>query len=67
MPEKITRKLFTVDEATDLLGPGFSRSTLYRLAAGGKIPYRRLPAGGIRFAQEDIDAILEDSHRPAVA
>lgn len=68
MPSKITRTIYyTVDEAEKILGRGFSRSTLYRLAAEGKIPYRRPPAGGIRFAQEDIDQILADSHRPAVA
>jgi hypothetical protein len=38
---------------------GIAPSTLYSLCAQGKVPHRRL--AGLKFTQEDLDAILESS------
>lgn len=57
--------VYTVKEAADLLS--MSRATLYRLIKKHRVPHRVMPTGVIRFAQADIDEILDDAHRPAVA
>lgn len=57
--------LHTVDEAAQKLRMG--RSTLYRLAKAGRVPYTVDPAGRIRFTQHDIDTAIEAGRRPAVA
>lgn len=60
------RRVYTVEEAADLLGVG--RSTLYRLIKAQQVPHRVMPGTGvIKFAETDIDTILEDGYRPAVA
>lgn len=58
-------RLYTVAEAADALRMG--RSTLYRLAKAGRVAYTLDPAGRIRFTEDNIDQILADGHRPAVA
>jgi excisionase family DNA binding protein len=62
---RLPRITFTVDEAADMLGMG--RSTLYRLLKAQQVPHRVLPTGVKCFTQADIDQILADAHRPAVA
>lgn len=64
-PKAPTAQVFSVREAADILRTG--HSTLYRLMKAGRVPYRVLPTGVKCFTQDDIDAILEAAHRPAVA
>jgi excisionase family DNA binding protein len=59
------RRVYNVEEAADLLGVG--RSTLYRLIKAQQVPHRVLPTGVIRFTDADIESVLADAHRPAVA
>lgn len=59
------QRLYTVNEAADILGMG--RSTLYRLVKSGRVSYRLMPTGKVRFVDADIKQIIEDAHRPAVA
>lgn len=61
---KTERSVYTVNEAADILRMG--RSTLYRLIKENRVPYRRLE-NGVRLTNDDIDAILVEAHRPAVA
>lgn len=51
-----------VQELADYLG--FSRATIYRLVAEGRIPCRRLHGTGVRFAPEDVAEIERSSERP---
>jgi len=63
-----TRKklVFAPDEAAEMLG--ISRAKLYELVKLQLVPYRRIPGvAGVKFTQADIDQILNDAHRPAVA
>lgn len=57
--------LFTVQEAASQLR--MSRASLYRLVNEGKVPHRKLKGIGVSFTPDDIAAIVEDAHRPAVA
>lgn len=57
--------LYSVAEAADILR--MSKSGLYRLIQASKVPYRHLPNGFKALTQDDIDQILADAHRPAVA
>lgn len=58
--------VFSVDEAAEMLG--ISRAKLYDLVKAQVVPFRRIPnVAGVKFTQADIDQILEDAHRPAVA
>ena len=59
------RVVFTVAEAAPILRMG--KSTLYRLVNAKQVPHRVLPTGVKAFTQADIDEILADSYRPAVA
>lgn len=58
-------QVYSVKDAADILRIG--RSTLYRLVKEQRVPHRVLPTGVRVLTQADIDAILEDAHRPAVA
>jgi len=58
-------QLYTVAEAAQQLR--MSRATLYRLVKDGSVPYRRIRGVGVSFTPDDLTAILEDAHRPAVA
>lgn len=61
-----SKLVFTPDEAAEMLG--ISRAKLYELIKAQVVPYRRIPnVAGVKFTQADIDQILEDAHRPAVA
>lgn len=61
------RKLvYTPDEAAEMLG--MSRAKLYQLVKDQLIPYRRINGvAGVKFTQADLDKILADAYRPAVA
>lgn len=61
------RKLvFSAEEAAEMLG--ISRAKLYELVKQQVVPYRRITGvAGVKFTQADIDQILDDAHRPAVA
>jgi len=60
------RLVYSVDEAAEMLG--MSRAKLYQLVKAQVVPYRRIPnVAGVKFTQADIDQILADAHRPAVA
>lgn len=59
------REVFTVAEAAQLLR--ISEATVYRLAAAGDIPHRKIRGTGIRFTGADIDKILADALRGAAA
>lgn len=64
--ESRNRLVYSVEEAAEMLG--VSRATLYALVKAQVVPYRRIAnVAGVRFTQEDIDQILADAHRPAVA
>lgn len=65
MADSAPRRVYTVEEAADLLDMG--RSTLYRLVKKQQVPHRRLPTGVVKFTDADIDEILDDGYRPAVA
>jgi excisionase family DNA binding protein len=58
-------QLYTVAEAATQLR--MSRATLYRLVKQGKVPHRQIKGVGVSFTPDDLTAILEDAHRPAVA
>lgn len=58
-------KVLTVEEAADALR--ISRSKLYRLIAEGKVPHRKVDGWGVRLTSDDVDEILADAFRPAVA
>lgn len=47
----------TPAEAADVLR--CSRRTIYRMVSGGVLAAARLPGGGLRLRQEDLDALLE--------
>lgn len=58
--------VYSIEEAAELLG--LSRAKLYELVKKQLVPYRRIPnVAQVKFAQADIDQILDDAHRPAVA
>lgn len=57
--------VYTVAEAATRLG--ISRSKLYELVAAGEVPHRRIRGAGVKFTAEDLDAILAEAYRPAVA
>lgn len=57
--------LYTVDEAADILRVG--RSTLYRSVKDKRVPYRIGLNGQFLFTAADLEQILEDAYRPAVA
>jgi excisionase family DNA binding protein len=58
--------VFSPEEAAEMLG--ISRAKLYELVKNQKVPYRRIPdVAGVKFTQADIDQILTDALRPAVA
>jgi excisionase family DNA binding protein len=60
------RLVYSVDEAAELLG--ISRAKLYELVKRQLVPHRRITnVAGVKFTQRDIDQILEDAHKPAVA
>lgn len=66
MSTRGNKLVFTPDEAAEMLG--ISRAKLYELIKAQVVPYRRIPnVAGVKFTQADIDQILEDAHRPAVA
>lgn len=47
---------------------GLSRAKLYELVKKQLVPCRRIKeVAGVKFTQGDIDQILDDAHRPAVA
>ena len=48
-------RTFSIKEAAKTLG--IAPSTLYSWCSKGKVPHRRL--AGIKFTEEDIEAILE--------
>ena len=50
-------KLLTSEEAADFLR--MTTRTLYRLVASNKIPYMRLPTGGLRFLKDDLKKWLK--------
>ena len=52
-------KLLNVSEAAELLG--WSRWTLYRKVEAGEIRYVRLGPQSIRFREEDLNRLIEDS------
>jgi excisionase family DNA binding protein len=58
-------QVFTLEQAAKVLRIG--RSTFYRLVKEQRVPHRVLPTGVRVLTQADIDAILEEAHRPAVA
>ena len=58
-------QVISVEEAADILRMG--RSTLYRLIQENRVPHRVLPTGKKVMTQADIEQILADAHRPAVA
>lgn len=58
-------ELYTVDEAASILR--VSRSTLYRDIKFKRVPYRVNRNGKYMFTAADLDQILEDAYRPAVA
>lgn len=62
-PSAVT--LYTVQEAADQLR--MSRASLYRLVKQGKAPHRRIKGIGVSFTPDDLQAIVDDAHRPAVA
>lgn len=57
--------LYNAEEAAAQLR--MSRATLYRLVKQGKVPHRKIKGIGVSFTPDDLAAILEDAHRPAVA
>lgn len=60
------RLVFSVEEAAEMLG--MSRAKLYDLVKDQLVPYRRISGtAGVKFTQADIDQILADALRPAVA
>lgn len=66
MDSRHPRLLFTLEEAAEMLD--LSRTKLYELVKKGLVPHRRITgAAGTKFTQADIDQILADAHRPAVA
>lgn len=58
-------RVFTVEEAAEELR--MAKATLYRLVKEMKVPHRKIHGTGVRFAQADIDEILEGAYRPAAA
>lgn len=64
--ETRNRLVYSVDEAAEMLG--VSRAKLYELVKAQVVPHRRIKdVAGVKFTQGDIDQILDDAHRPAVA
>lgn len=64
--EHSNRLVYSVDEAAEMLG--ISRAKLYELVKANIVPHRRIKdVAGVKFTRRDIDQILEDAHRPAVA
>lgn len=56
----------SVEEAAEILDMG--RSTLYRLIKEHKVPHRVMPGTGKKFfTAADIEQIVADAYRPAVA
>lgn len=64
-PITAPRQVFTVEEAAETLR--LSKSKVYQLVADGKIPHRKLDGTRIVLTQDDVDQILANSYRPAVA
>lgn len=58
-------QIYTVPEAADILR--MSGRTLYRLIQANRVPHRVLPTGKYGLTQVDVDQILADAYRPAVA
>jgi excisionase family DNA binding protein len=66
MSDRARRLVFSPEEAAEMIG--ISRAKLYELVKSQKVPYRRFPdVAGVKFTQDDIDQILADALRPAVA
>jgi excisionase family DNA binding protein len=63
MPDVDTR-LFTVAEAAKQLRT--SPTTMYRLVRDREINFRRVGKGRLLFTQEDLDAYIAATLRPAV-
>lgn len=57
--------VISVEEAADILELG--RSTLYRLIQQGRVPYHIKPTGVRYFTPEDLQQIVANGQRPAVA
>lgn len=57
--------VFTVPEAAQVLR--VSKSKLYQLCADGLVPHRKIDGTRITLTQDDLDEILTDAYRPAVA
>lgn len=51
-------KLLTVAEVAQMMQVG--ANTVYRWIAGNKIPYTKLPGGGVRFDQEKLNNWLKN-------
>lgn len=60
----VSQRLFTVEEAADLLL--MSRSTLYEKIRDRLVPFRRVSARTVGFTQTDIDEILSSAYQPVV-
>lgn len=57
--------LFTVAEALPILRMG--RSKLYELVRDQKVPHRKIHGRGVYFTAEDLQQIIDDAARPALA
>lgn len=57
--------LFDVEEAARQLR--MSRASLYRLVKQGKVPHRKIKGVGVHFTAGDLETIVAEAHRPAVA
>lgn len=60
-----SRVVFTVPEAAQVLR--VSKSKLYQLCADAQVPHRKIDGTRIVLTEADVDAILADAYRPAVA
>lgn len=58
-------RVFTVPEAAEVLR--VSKSKLYQLCHDRLVPHRKIDGTRIVLTQGDLDSILTDAYRPAVA
>lgn len=56
------RRFLSIPDAAEYLGNAgitVDRTTIYQWVRNGKLPAIRLPGGGFRIAENDLEALLE--------